>query len=46
MNTPTARYRIDLVRIATDAMRERGLEPAFPPALLQELASKIGRAHV
>ena len=40
---PTAiRHRIDLVRIATDAMRERGLEPAFAPAVLQELASITG----
>ena len=42
MNSTSARHRIDLVRIATDAMLERGLEPAFPPALLQQLASITG----
>ena len=34
--------RSDLVRIATNAMAERGLEPEFPPAVQQQLASITG----
>jgi exoribonuclease II len=34
--------RADLVRIADAAMAERGLEPAFPPRALQQLASISG----
>jgi exoribonuclease-2 len=35
---PTHQYRrSDLVRIATDAMKERGLEPEFPRRALQQL---------
>ena len=30
-------HRGDLVRIAIDAMKERGLEPEFPPRALQQL---------
>lgn len=30
--------RADLARIAAEAMRERGLEPEFPPAVLRQLA--------
>ena len=30
-------HRSDLVRIAIDAMKERGLEPEFPPRALQQL---------
>ena len=30
-------HRKDLVRIAIDAMRDRGLEPEFPPHALQQL---------
>ena len=42
MHTTPAHHRIDLARIAADAMVERGLEPAFPPATLQQLASITG----
>ena len=42
MNSTPVHRRIDLVRIATDAMVERGLEPVFPPAALQQLASITG----
>ncbi len=45
MKPTTTHHRIDLVRIATDAMRERGLEPSFPPAVLQELAAITGPAR-
>ena len=33
------RSRIDLVRIATEAMSKRGLEPAFAPGVAQQLSS-------
>ena len=36
--------REDLVRIADRAMREKGLEPDFPPAALAELQSIRGAA--
>jgi exoribonuclease II len=36
--------RSDLARIAADTMRERGLEPEFPPAALDQLASIRGPA--
>jgi exoribonuclease-2 len=42
MNRSTARRRSDLVRIATEAMTERGLEPEFPSAVLQQLAALAG----
>ena len=34
--------RSDLVRIATEAMKERGLEPEFPAGALRELAALTG----
>ena len=34
--------RSDLVRIATEAMKERGLEPEFPTGALRELAALTG----
>ena len=37
--SPPARRRIDLARIATEAMVERGLAPAFEAAVQQQLAS-------
>ena len=42
MNPAHSRPRIDLVRIATEAMSNRGLEPAFPPGVAQQLASING----
>ena len=38
MTEPQKFRRSDLVRIATEAMKERGLEPEFPAKVLQELA--------
>ena len=35
-------HRADLVRIATHAMAERGLEPEFPPRVERELATITG----
>ena len=37
--SPPARRRTDLARIATEAMIERGLAPAFEAAVLQQLAT-------
>ena len=37
MDKPHTFHRSDLVRIAIDAMRDRGLEPEFPPRALQQL---------
>ena len=42
MNIPPVRRKIDLVRIATEVMAERGLEPEFPPAVRQQLALITG----
>ena len=42
MNSTSAGHRVDLARIANEAMVERGLEPAFPQAALQQLASITG----
>jgi exoribonuclease-2 len=42
MYTPNHRPRSDLVRIATDAMSERGLQPEFPPPVQHQLASITG----
>jgi len=39
MNPAHDRPRLDLVRIATKAMSQRGLEPAFPPGVAQQLSS-------
>ena len=39
MHASPPRHRADLVRIAVDVMVERGLEPAFPPEALRELAA-------
>jgi len=38
-------HRSDLVRIATEAMRERGLEPEFPERALRELEAIEGPGH-
>lgn len=42
MHASPPRHRADLVRIAVDVMVERGLEPAFPPEALRELAAIAG----
>src|SRR5450755_4799794 len=42
MNPAHDRPRLDLVRIATKAMSQRGLEPAFPPGVAQQLSSFDG----
>jgi len=42
MNPAHARRRTDLVRIATHAMAERGLEPEFPAAVQHQLSSITG----
>ncbi|WP_027997106.1 RNB domain-containing ribonuclease [Simplicispira psychrophila] len=42
MDTATLYHRRDLVRIATHAMTERGLEPEFGASVLQQLASITG----
>ncbi len=42
MNSQPARRRNDLVRLATEAMTERGLEPQFPPAVAQQLTTITG----
>ena len=42
MNAAQPRRRADLVRIATNVMTERGLEPAFPPGVQQQLAAITG----
>ena len=42
MNRPPNTRRADLVRIATEAMTERGLEPEFPEAVAQQLAAIDG----
>jgi len=39
MNPAHPRRRIDLVRIATEVMSERGLEPEFPAGVLRQLSS-------
>ena len=39
-------HRSDLVRIAIDAMKERGLEPEFPPRALQQLQTIDAAAQV
>ena len=39
MNPNPSRRRIDLVRIATETMLERGLEPEFPAAVHRQLAA-------
>lgn len=42
MSHPQTFRRSDLVRIATEAMKERGLEPEFPAGALRELATLTG----
>ena len=42
MNHSTTRRRADLVRIATEAMLERGLEPEFSPAVLLQVDAITG----
>ncbi len=42
MNDTHPPRRADLVRIATDAMIERGLEPVFPPSVHDQLAGITG----
>ncbi|HEY8708788.1 MAG TPA: RNB domain-containing ribonuclease, partial [Burkholderiaceae bacterium] len=42
MNPAHHRSRTDLVRIATEAMSERGLAPAFPASVQQQLSSITG----
>ena len=42
MSTAHARRRSDLVRIATEAMIDRGLEPEFPAAVSQQLVAITG----
>lgn len=42
---PRTFQRRDLVRIATEAMRERGLEPEFPPRALEQMDSLHAAAH-
>ena len=42
MNPTPTRRRADLVRIATQTMSERGLEPEFPAAVHRQLASISG----
>ncbi|MEO8080724.1 MAG: RNB domain-containing ribonuclease [Caldimonas sp.] len=44
MNPARPRRRIDLVRIATEVMSERGLEPEFAAAVQQQLSSITGPA--
>ncbi len=45
MSRARAFRRSDLVRIATEAMLERGLEPDFPAGVLQQLATLTGPAR-
>ena len=45
MSHPQNFRRSDLVRIATEAMKERGLEPEFPANALQELSAFSGPGH-
>ncbi len=45
MDTKHIFRRSDLVRIATEAMKERGLEPDFPPYALQQLEAIHGPGH-
>ena len=42
MNSARHGLRNDLVRIATEAMVARGLEPEFPAGVQQQLASITG----
>ncbi len=42
VNPALPRSRTDLARIATEAMSERGLEPAFPAGVEQQLSSITG----
>lgn len=42
MSHPQTFLRSDLVRIATEAMKERGLEPEFPAGALRELVALTG----
>jgi exoribonuclease-2 len=44
MNAAHPSRRIDLVRIATEVMSERGLQPEFPAGVLQQLSSITGSA--
>jgi exoribonuclease-2 len=44
MNTPHPHHRADLVRLATRAMFERGLQPEFSIQVLQQLAAITGAA--
>jgi len=44
MNPARPRRRIDLVRIATEVMSERGLEPEFSAGVQQQLSSITGPA--
>jgi exoribonuclease II len=45
MNPTPTRRRPDLVRIANETMTERGLEPEFPAAVAQQLATIDGPGH-
>ncbi|PUA97914.1 exoribonuclease-2 [Acidovorax sp. 107] len=45
MNKEHYFHRSDLVRIATDAMKERGLEPEFPQRALQQLQTIGAASH-
>ncbi len=45
MNTSRHGQRSDLLRIASEAMLERGLEPEFPEAVRHQLASIAGAAR-
>lgn len=44
MHNPHPHTRSDLAHIAADAMRERGLEPEFPPEVLGQLQAIHGAA--
>ena len=45
MNSQQSHHRNDLVRLAIEAMTERGLEPQFPPAVAQQLTTITGPAR-
>ncbi len=45
MNAAHPSRRIDLVRIATEVMSQRGLEPEFPAGVRQQLSSITGPAR-
>jgi exoribonuclease II len=45
MTPASPRRRIDLARIASETMTERGLEPEFPAAVARQLATISGPGH-